>query len=103
MRSGIVNTVARTSAKPAANSECDSKNSLAQESAAITLSARETSQTTWLVFDGRLATIHVAITSMAKLYGQMIPNTKPGGCQARRGSERYHSASVATMRPEPIT
>jgi hypothetical protein len=56
----------------------------------------------WFVFDSRFATNQVATTSIEKLYGQMIPNTKLGGCQDGRGSERYHWSSVATKRPEPM-
>ena len=89
-RSGMVNREANTSATADAGSECSLKNNHAHTRAADTLRVREINQTSWWVFERRLATIQVAVMSRAKLYGQMRPITMLGGCHAGFGSVRYH-------------
>ena len=51
--------------------------------------------------DARDAITHPVMPSITKLYGQMTPNTKSGGCHGGRTSERYQSSPVDTQMPLP--
>ena len=50
-----------------------------------------------------LATATEANPKITKLYGQIRPKIKSGGCQGGWLSERYQLSPVLTQRPEPIT
>ena len=49
-----------------------------------------------------LATITAATARTMKLYGQMIPNMKSGGCHDGALRVRYQLSPVLTQAPEPM-
>ena len=49
-----------------------------------------------------LVTITAATARTMKLYGQMIPNTKSGGCHDGALRVRYQLSPVLTQTPEPM-
>ena len=53
--------------------------------------------------DARPAIMKAAIPRTIKLYGQIIPNIKSGGCHLGEFRLRYQSSPVFTQKPEPIT
>lgn len=46
-------------------------------------------------------TWYAVTPKMKKLYGQISPKTKSGGCQGGRTSEVYQPGEVFTQMPEP--
>ena len=49
-----------------------------------------------------LATMMADTARTMKLYGQMIPNMKSGGCHDGALSVRYQLSPVLTQAPEPM-
>jgi hypothetical protein len=52
--------------------------------------------------ESELATLTDAIPRTIKLYGQINPNTKSGGCHDGRLREPYQPGELFTQNPEPI-